>query len=118
MRHIEAGAMRGLAVTSLKRMENAPDIPTVAEAGVKDYATGSWYGVVVPAGTPRYAIDKLNSEIVRITKSPQVTNKLVSEAVIPVGSTPAEFAAHIKAELLKWGKVIRAAGIKPQGGGL
>ena len=83
----------------------------MAEAGLKNYETGSWYGVVAPAGTPRYAIDKLNSEIVRITKSPQVTNKLVEEAVIPVGSTPAEFAAYIKAEIARWGKVIKTAGI-------
>ncbi len=109
---VKAGRLRAIAMTGDKRSAAIPDIPTVAEAGVKDYATGSWYGVVVPAGTPGYAIARLNSEIVRITKSPQVTNKLVSEAVIPVGSTPAEFSAFIKSEIARWGKVIQAAGIK------
>ncbi len=108
---VKAGRLRAIAMSGAKRSAAIPDIPTVAEAGLKNYETGSWYGVVAPAGTPRYAIDKLNSEIVRITKSPQVTNKLVEEAVIPVGSTPAEFAAYIKAEIARWGKVIKAAGI-------
>ena len=108
---VKAGRLRAIAMTGSKRSAAIPDIPTVAEAGLKGYETGSWYGVVAPAGTPRYAIDKLNSEIVRITKSPQVTTKLVEEAVIPVGSTPAEFAAYIKAEIARWGKVIKTAGI-------
>ena len=108
---VKAGRLRAIAMTGSKRSAAIPDIPTVAEAGLKGYETGSWYGVVAPAGTPKYAIDKLNSEIVRITKSPQVTNKLVEEAVIPVGSTPAEFAAYIKAEIARWGKVIKTAGI-------
>ena len=109
---VRAGRLRAIAMTGNKRSSAIPDIPTVAEAGVKGYETGSWYGVVVPAGTPKYAIDKLSSEIIRITKSPQVTNKLVEEAVIPVGSTPAEFSAYIKSEIARWGKVIKAAQIK------
>lgn len=109
---VKAGRLRAIAMTGGKRSAAIPDVPTVAEAGLRNYETGSWYGVVAPAGTPRYAIDRLNSEIVRITKSPQVTNKLVEEAVIPVGSTPAEFAAYIKAEIARWGKVIKSAGIK------
>ncbi len=108
---VKAGRLRAIAMTGAKRSAAIPDIPTMAEAGFKGYETGSWYGVVVPAGTPRYAIDKLNSEIVRITKSPSVTAKLVEEAVIPVGSTPAEFSAYIKAEIARWGKVIKTAGI-------
>lgn len=110
---VKAGRLRAIAMTGGKRSPAIPDIPTVAEAGVKGYETGSWYGVVVPAGTPKYAIDKLSSEIIRITKSPQITNKLVEEAVIPVGSTPAEFSAYIKSEIARWGKVIRQAKIQP-----
>ncbi len=109
---VKAGRLRAIAMTGSKRSEAIPDIPTVAEAGVKGYETGSWYGVVAPAGTPRYAIDRLSSEIIRITKSPQVTNKLVEEAVIPVGSTPVEFSAYIKSEIARWGKVIKAGQIK------
>ncbi len=111
--HVKAGRLRAIAMTGSKRSGAIPDVPTVAEAGLKGYETGSWYGVVAPAGTPKYAIDKLGSEIIRITKSPQVTNKLVEEAVIPVGSTPAEFSAHIKSEIARWGKVIKQAKIEP-----
>lgn len=111
---VKAGRLRAVAMTGDKRSTAIPDIPTVAEAGLKGYATGSWYGVVAPAGTPKPSIDRLAAEIIRITKSPQITDKLVSEAVIPVGSTPAEFSAHIKSEIARWGKVINTAGIKPQ----
>ncbi len=110
---VKAGRLRAIAMTGGKRSAAIPDVPTVAEAGLKGYETGSWYGVVAPVGTPKYAIDKLSSEIIRITKSPQVTNKLVADAVIPVGSTPAEFSAYIKAEIARWGKVIRQAKLQP-----
>lgn len=109
---VKAGKLRAIAMTGGKRSAAIPEVPTVAEAGLKGYETGSWYGVVAPAGTPKYAIDKLSAEIIRITKSPQVTNKLVEEAVIPVGSTPAEFSAHIKSEIARWGKVIKSSGMK------
>lgn len=111
---VKAGRLRAVAMTGDKRSSAIPDIPTVAEAGLKGYATGSWYGVVAPAGTPKPAIDRLAGEIIRITKSPQITNKLVEEAVIPVGSTPAEFTAHIQSEIARWGKVIQSAGIQLQ----
>ncbi|MBX3649869.1 MAG: tripartite tricarboxylate transporter substrate binding protein [Burkholderiales bacterium] len=110
---VKAGRLRAIAMTGNKRSPAIPDVPTVAEAGLKGYETGSWYGVVAPAGTPKYAIDRLSAEIIRITKSPQVTDRLVSEAVIPVGSTPAEFSAYIKSEIARWGKVIKQAKIQP-----
>jgi len=106
---VKSGRLRAIAMTGAQRSAAIPDIPTVAEAGIKGYETGSWYGVVVPAGTPKYAIDKLNSEIVRITKSADLTRRLESEAVIPVGSTAAAFSAHIKSELTRWAQVIKAA---------
>jgi tripartite-type tricarboxylate transporter receptor subunit TctC len=109
---VKAGKLRAIAMTGAKRSAAIPDVPTVAESGLKGYETGSWYGVVAPAGTPRYAIDKLSAEVIRITKSPAITNKLVEEAVIPVGSTPAEFSAYIKSEIARWGKVIKQAGLK------
>lgn len=110
---VKAGRLRAIAMTGSKRSAAIPDVPTVAETGLKGYETGSWYGVAAPVGTPKYAIDKLSTEIIRITKSPQVTNKLVEEAVIPVGSTPAEFSAYIKSEIARWGKVIKQAKIEP-----
>jgi tripartite-type tricarboxylate transporter receptor subunit TctC len=109
---VKAGKLRAIAMTGAKRSAAIPDVPTVAESGLKGYETGSWYGVVAPAGTPKYAIDKLSAEVIRITKSPAITNKLVEEAVIPVGSTPAEFSAYIKSEIARWGKVIKQAGLK------
>lgn len=109
---VKAGRLRAVAMTGSKRSAAIPDIPTVAEAGLKGYETGSWYGAVAPAGTPKHAIDRLSNEIVRITKSPAITNKLVEEAVIPVGSTPAEFGAYIKSEIARWAKVIKSGGIK------
>jgi tripartite-type tricarboxylate transporter receptor subunit TctC len=111
---VKAGRLRAIAMTGSRRSAAIPDVPTVAESGLKGYETGSWYGAVAPAGTPRYAIDKLAAEIIRITKSPQITNKLVEEAVIPVGSTPAEFSEYIRSEIARWSKVIKAAKIAPQ----
>lgn len=109
---VKAGKLRAIAMTGAKRSAAIPEVPTVAETGLKGYETGSWYGVVAPAGTPKYAIDRLSAEVIKITKSPVITNKLVEEAVIPVGSTPAEFTAYIKSEIARWGKVIKSAGIK------
>jgi tripartite-type tricarboxylate transporter receptor subunit TctC len=109
---VKSGRLRAIAMTGAQRSPAIPDIPTVAESGVKGYETGSWYGVVVPAGTPKYAVDRLSREIAAIIKSPAVNNRLVSEAVIPVGSTAAEFAAYIKSELARWAQVIQAAKIK------
>jgi len=108
---VKAGRLRAVAMTGSKRSAAIPDIPTVAEAGLKGYETGSWYGAVAPAGTPKHAIDRLSNEIIRITKSPAITNKLNEEAVIPVGSTPAEFGAYIRSEIARWAKVIKQAKI-------
>jgi tripartite-type tricarboxylate transporter receptor subunit TctC len=111
---VKAGRLRAIAMTGDKRSEAIPDIPTVAEAGVKGYATGSWYGVVAPAGTPSHAVNRLSREIVALVRAPAIRDKLVADAVIPVGSTPAEFSAHIRAEIERWGRVIKAAGLKLQ----
>ena len=109
---VKAGRLRAIAMTGSKRSAAIPTVPTVAEAGVPGYETGSWYGVVVPAGTPKVAIDRLSKEIQAIVKSPDITNKLNEEAVIPVGSTPEAFDKHIRNELARWSKVIKAAKIE------
>jgi tripartite-type tricarboxylate transporter receptor subunit TctC len=106
---VKAGRLRAIAMTGSKRSAAIPNVPTVAEAGLPGYETGSWYGVVVPAGTPRVAIDRLSREIQGIVKSPDFTAKLNEEAVIPVGSTPEAFNKHIRNELARWAKVIKAA---------
>ena len=109
---VKTGRLRAIAMTGSKRSAAIPNVPTVAEAGVPGYETGSWYGVVVPAGTPRAAIDRLSREIQGIVKSADITSKLNEEAVIPVGSTPEAFDKHIRAELARWAKVIKAAKIE------
>jgi tripartite-type tricarboxylate transporter receptor subunit TctC len=109
---VKAGRLRAIAMTGSKRSAAIPNVPTVAEAGVPGYETGSWYGVVVPAGTPRAAIDRLSREIQGIVKSADITSKLNEEAVIPVGSTPEAFDKHIRAELARWAKVIKAAKVE------
>jgi tripartite-type tricarboxylate transporter receptor subunit TctC len=108
---VKSGRLRAIAMTGAKRSAAIPNVPTVAESGVPGYETGSWYGVVVPAGTPRAAIDRLSREIQTIVKSPDFTAKLNEEAVIPVGSTPEAFDKHIRNELARWAKVIKAAKI-------
>jgi tripartite-type tricarboxylate transporter receptor subunit TctC len=108
---VKAGKLRAIAMTGARRSPAIPDIPTVAEAGVPGYETGSWYGIVVPAGTPKAAIDRLSREIIAIVRAPEITGRLNDEAVIPVGSTPAEFTAHIKNELARWAKTIKQAGL-------
>ena len=110
---VKAGKLRAIAMTGAKRASAIPDIPTVAEAGVPGYETGSWYGIVAPARTPRPIIERLGREIAAITKSAEISDRLTNEAVIPVGSTPEEFDAHIRRELARWEKVIRAAKLTP-----
>jgi tripartite-type tricarboxylate transporter receptor subunit TctC len=109
---VKAGRLRAVAMTGAKRSAAIPSVPTVAESGLPAYETGSWYGVVVPAGTPRPVIDRLSREIQAIVKSPDFTAKLNEEAVIPVGSTPEAFDKHIRNELARWAKVINAAKIE------
>ncbi len=106
---VRSGRLRAIAMTGSKRSAAIPTVPTVAESGVPGYETGSWYGVVVPAGAPKAAIDRLSREIQTIVKSQEMTSRLNEEAVIPVGSTPDAFDKHIRAELSRWAKVIKAA---------
>lgn len=109
---IAAGGLRPLAVTSATRASAAPRLPTMIEAGVPGFVVTGWYGVVVPAGTPATIIAKLNRELVRILHRPEVRARLEGDGSEPVGGTPEEFAAHIRAEVAKWHKVTLEADIK------
>jgi tripartite-type tricarboxylate transporter receptor subunit TctC len=109
--HIRSGRLRALAVTTVKRVPALPDLPTIAESGVPGYQTGSWWGIVVPAGTPRAIIESLNRETIAALRTPEIVARLNAEAVLPIGSSPEEFAAHIRDELTRLGKVIREAKI-------
>jgi tripartite-type tricarboxylate transporter receptor subunit TctC len=110
--HVQAGKLRALAVTGEKRLALIPDVPTVAESGVAGYQAGSWYGILAPAGTPPEIVRTLNSEIVKAIQQPDVKRAFALEGAEPVGSSPQEFAAHIRAELSRLGKVAREAKIE------
>ncbi len=110
--HVRAGKVRAVAVTGPKRSAAVPDVPTFAEAGLASYDASSWNGILVPVGTPRAIVTKLNSELVKILHAPNVLDRLESDGPIPVGNSPQEFAAHIKAEQAKWSKVIREAHVR------
>jgi len=112
--HVKSGRLRALGVTSAKRSAGVPDVPTIAQAGVPGYEAIQWYGLLAPAGTPREIVTKLHGEIVKILAAPDTREKLSSDGAEPVGSTPEQFAAFIRAETEKWGKVVKAAGIQPE----
>jgi tripartite-type tricarboxylate transporter receptor subunit TctC len=114
MPHVKAGKLRALGMSSAKRSSFAPDIPTVAEAGVPGYEVAVWFGVVAPAGTPREIVQKLNAEVLRILAMPDVRERFQSQGVEPVGSTPEQFGEHIKSQMAKWGKVVQDAGVKAE----
>ena len=112
--HVKGGRLRALGVTSAKRAGGAPDIPTIAEAGVRGYEAVQWFGVLAPAGTSRELVARLHGEIVRLLQAADVRNRLFADGADPVGSSPEEFAAFLRAETAKWAKVVRDAGIQPE----
>ena len=111
---IKEGNVRALAITSKRRSQILPDVPTMAEAGYPEIEGDSWVGVLVPAGTPKDIISLLNHEVVKIIALPDMKGRLGELGYDPVGSTPEEFAARIKVEIEMWRKVIRAAKIKAE----
>src|SRR5688572_10112878 len=112
--HARAGKLRAIAVTGSRRATGVADIPTVAESGVPGYNVTAWYGVSAPAKTPAPVVERLNSEIVRALKAPDLNQRLVSQGVDPVGNTPAQYTAFVQNEVQKWARVIKAANIKPE----
>jgi tripartite-type tricarboxylate transporter receptor subunit TctC len=114
MPYLKAGRLRPLGVTTTTRIEALPDVPTIAEAGVPGYESVQWFGMLVPAGTPRGIIDRLHQEFTRALRAPDMKERLTSLGLNAVGSTPEEFAGYIKSETEKWAKVIKSMGIKPE----
>ena len=110
---IDSGRVRALAVSGTQRVQALPRVPPVTET-VPGYAAIQWYGLLAPAGTPQPVIARLNAEAARSLKSDEMRERLAADGAEPQGSTPEEFAALIKSELEKWGRVTRAAGIEPQ----
>jgi len=114
MPYVKAGRLRGIGVTTLRRVEVLPDVPSIAEAGLPGYEATQWFGLLAPAGTPRPIIDRLYQESSRALRSADMKERMTAEGLEVVGSTPEEFASYIRSETEKWTQVIKAAGIKPQ----
>ena len=110
--HIRAGKIRALAVTTAKRWPAAPDIPTMAEAGVPGYESGAWFGLLAPANTPKPIVEMLQKHVAAILKLPEVEKMFLEQGAEPVGNTPEQFAKVIASELQKWAKVAAATGVK------
>jgi len=111
MPHVTSGKLRGLGVTSAKRSNAAPEIPTIAESGFPGYASTSWHGVMVPAKTPAPIVKRLHGELVKVAQQSELRKRLNAQGTDVVGSTPEEFRTLIKTESEKWSKVVKAAGI-------
>jgi tripartite-type tricarboxylate transporter receptor subunit TctC len=110
--HVSSGKIRAIAVTSLERTDTLKDVPTVSESGFPGFEAAAWFGLVATGGSPPAAIARLNAEAIKALKLPDVREKLISLGMYPVGTTPAEFDAHIRSEMVKYAKVIKEAGIK------
>ena len=111
--HVRAGKVRAIAVSSAKRHPQLPEVPTIQEAGVKDFETVAWFGIVAPAGTPRNVIARLNAETLKAIKLPDVEKRLIESGSDIIGNSPEQADAFLRAEVEKWGKVVRAANVTP-----
>jgi tripartite-type tricarboxylate transporter receptor subunit TctC len=112
--HIKSGKLKGLAVTHAKRNPALPDVPTIAEAGVKGAESGSWIALLAPAGTPSAVIQKISVDIREAVSAADVREKLIGQGAVPQASTPAELQARIDADLARYGKIIREKGLKAE----
>ena len=111
---VKDGKLRGIAVTSAKRTSIMPEMPTIAESGIAGYEVGNWYAIVAPARTPEAVVARLHGEIVKVLATAEMKKRLFELGADPVGSTPEELARYQQAELAKWAKVVKSAGIRPE----
>ncbi|HEY0336645.1 MAG TPA: tripartite tricarboxylate transporter substrate binding protein [Burkholderiales bacterium] len=112
MPHVRAGKLRAIGISSVRRSPQAPDLPTIAESGLPGFSAVPWYGVLGPAGLPRPIVGKLNSEITRALAQPDMQERFVAQGIDLQSSSPEQFGALIKSEVVKWRKVVRDAGAK------
>jgi tripartite-type tricarboxylate transporter receptor subunit TctC len=110
--HVQAGRMRALGVSGTRRSPAAPEIPTIAEAGIPGYASTNWYGIAAPAGTPAPIVERLNAEITRTLALPEVRAKLLAVGMEVETGSPAAFRAFLEAEVAKWARVVKATGVR------
>lgn len=110
--YVRSGRLRGIAVTTDKRSPATPDLPTIAETGVKGYEAGSWYGLSAPAGTSKEIVNRLHAETIKVMALPDVKERLANAGFDVVTSSPEQFAAFTRSEIQKWGKIVKATGLK------
>jgi tripartite-type tricarboxylate transporter receptor subunit TctC len=113
MPHLKSGRLRGIAVTTADRIKSAPELPTIAESGYRDFAVVLWHGLIGPKNLPRSVVDRINGELNKVLKTKDMEEKLQTDGVEPKGGSPEEFFAVIKADLQRWVPVARRLGIKP-----
>jgi tripartite-type tricarboxylate transporter receptor subunit TctC len=111
---IKGGKVRAIAMTGEKRFELMPELPTIAEAGVPGFEMRNWYGVFVPAGTPREIVARLNAELAKVLQMADVKSKLLESGIEALYSTPEQFAAYIQSETQRWAKVVKASGARAE----
>ena len=111
---VRAGRMRAIAVTTLRRSNAMPDVPTIDESALKGYNAASWYGLFMPAGSPKNAVATVSSEVVKIMKTPDVRERFAADGFEPAGLGPTEFSNYLRAEIVKWSRIIKTANIKPE----
>ena len=114
VQHVRAGKLRGVAVIGSTRSAAAPQLPTIAESGVPGFAVNNWIGLFAPAGTPADIVRKVNAEVMRIMRLPEVAKRMEVEGERFTPNSPEEFAAFVRAEVVKWAKVVKDAGLKPE----
>lgn len=112
--HIKSGRLIAIATTSSTRVKSLPNVPTIAESGIANYETYEWYGVFAPARTPRETVLKLQREVAQIVRTPEIADRIEGLGAEPVGNTPEQFAVFVKNEMVKWGKLAREIGLKPE----
>ncbi len=111
---IKANRIRGIAVTTTKRSSLLPDMPSISEAGLSGFDANNWYGIVVPVKTPRAIVNRLNADVNKILALPEIKTLLFNQGLDVAGGTPEQFAAYMKSERVKWAKVIKESGAKPE----
>ena len=111
---VKAGRLRALGVAGAQRSQVMPEVPTIAESGLPGFEVGAWYGLLAPAATSRAIVDRINGEVTRILKLPEVQQRLRGDAFEIPADSPDAFAAVIRAELAKWAPIVKEAGVKPE----